>query len=225
MAFEPAFEILSMLRFQDTIAGFASINHRLSPYPDHPTNPSSPSDPSRNAKHPDHLVDVSKAMIFLETKYGISSGFLLVGHSAGATLAFQVQEQFENFKIPIPLGVLGVEGIYDIPVLVKTYESISDYREFIENAFGPDEAVWENASPARSEKPAAWENAKAIIIAHSDEDELLDKRQADVMMTRLQQSISCRGKTHYFLATGHHDEIWKEGHELARLVEDALALL
>lgn len=225
MTLEPAFEILSMLPFQDTIAGFASINHRLSPYPDHPTDPSSPDDPSRNAKHPDHLVDVSKAVISLETKYGISSGFLLVGHSAGATLAFQIQEQFEDLKIPIPLGVLGVEGIYDIRLLVKTYESIPAYREFVENAFGPDEVMWENASPARSKTPAAWEKAKAIIIAHSDEDELLNRRQADVMMKRLQQSTSCRSKSHYFPATGHHDEIWKNGHELARLIENALALL
>jgi kynurenine formamidase len=225
MALEPAFDILSVLRFQDTIAGFASINHRLSPYPDHPTKPSSPDDPSRNAKHPDHLVDISKAMTFLETKYGISSGFLLVGHSAGATLAFQIQEQFENSKIPIPLGVLGVEGIYDIPLLVETYESIPAYREFIENAFGPDEVVWDNASPARSKKPEAWDKAKAIIIAHSDEDELLNRRQADVMMKRLQQSTSCKDRTHYFPATGHHDGIWKDGHELARLIENALALL
>jgi kynurenine formamidase len=225
MALEPAFEILSMLRFQDTISGFASINHRLSPYPDHPTNPSSPDDCSRNAKHPDHLVDVSKAMIFLEGKYGISNGFLLVGHSAGATLAFQIQEQFGDMKIPVPLGVLGVEGIYDIPALVKTYERMPAYREFVENAFGPDEMVWENASPACSKKPSVWGKAKAIIIAHSDEDELLNRTQTDAMMKRLQQSKTCRDKIHYFPATGHHDEIWKDGHELARLIENALALL
>src|ERR1700736_1636880 len=127
MALEPAYEILSVLRFQTTIAGFASINHRLSPYPDHAIYPSSPDDCSRNAIHPDHLVDVSKALIFLEGKYGIGSGFLLVGHSAGATIAFQIQEQFEGFNIPIPLGVLGVEGIYDIPELVKAYNTISAY--------------------------------------------------------------------------------------------------
>jgi kynurenine formamidase len=225
MALEPALEILSVPRFHDSIAGFASINHRLSPYPDHRTNPSSPCDPSRNAKHPDHLADISKAITFLEREYGISKGFLLVGHSAGATLAFQIQEEFENFKIPIPLGVLGVEGIYDIPVLVKTYESIPAYKEFVENAFGPDEVVWENASPAHSKMPAAWDKAGAIIIAHSDEDELLDRRQADAMMKRLQQSPSRRDKTHYFPATGQHDEIWKDGHELARLIENALALL
>jgi kynurenine formamidase len=225
MALEPAFEILSVLHLQKAIAGFASINHRLSPYPEHPIYPSSPGDCSRNAKHPDHLVDVSKALIFLEDKYGIGSGFLLVGHSAGATLAFQIQEQFEGLNIPIPLGVLGVEGIYNIPELVKTYESIPAYREFVENAFGRDEMMWENASPACSKNFAAWEKAKAVVIAHSDEDELLNRVQADVMMKRLHQSISCRDKSHYFPATGRHDEIWKDGHELARLIENALALL
>lgn len=170
-------------------------------------------------------MDVSKALIFLEERYGIGSGFLLVGHSAGATLAFQIQEQFEGLNIPIPLGVLGVEGIYNIPELVKTYESIPAYREFVENAFGRDEMIWENASPACSKNFAAWEKAKAVVIAHSDEDELLNRVQADMMMKRLHQSISCRNKSHYFPATGRHDEIWKDGHELARLIENALALL
>jgi kynurenine formamidase len=225
MTLEPAFEILSVLRFQNSISGFASINHRLSPYPNHPTNPSSPNDPSRNAKHPDHLLDVSRALGFLEKKYSISSGFLLVGHSAGATLAFQIHEQCEGFEVPIPLGVLGVEGIYDIPDLVNTYEKIPAYRQFIENAFGLDEMVWKHASPTSSKEPAVWEKAKGIIIAHSDEDELLSRKQADLMMKRLQEPAKYGDKTHYFPATGRHDEIWKNGHELARLIETALALL
>jgi kynurenine formamidase len=176
-------------------------------------------------RHPDHLVDVSKALIFLEEEYGMGSGFLLVGHSAGATLAFQIQEHCEGLDIPIPVGVLGVEGIYDIPKLVLDYKNIPAYRKFVENAFGLDEVIWENASPTRSTTPAAWEKARAIVIAHSDEDELLNKMQADLMMNRLYQSTSCRDKSHFFPATGRHDEIWKEGHELARLIENTLALL
>lgn len=225
MALEPAFEILSVEPFQNTIAGFASINHRLSPYPNHPTYPSSPDDHSRNAKHPDHLMDVSKALIFLDRKYGVSNGYLLVGHSAGATLALQIQEQFEGFNVPVPLCVLGVEGIYNIPELVKAYESIPGYREFVENAFGRDENVWVGASPALSKSPTVWEKAKVIIIAHSDDDELLNRMQADLMMARLHKSKRCREKSYYFPAAGHHDEIWRDGHELARLIENALALL
>lgn len=225
MAFEPAFEILSVLHIQNFISGYASINHRLSPYPNHPTNPSSPDDPSRCAKHPDHLLDVSRALAYLEKKYGIDNGFLLVGHSAGATIAFQIHEQCEEFEVPVPLGVLGIGGIYDIPDLVKAYEKIPAYRQFVENAFGPEEMIWKSASPAFSTEPAAWEKAKAIVIAHSDEDELLSKRQEDLMMKRLQGTAKYRDKTHYFPATGQHDEIWKNGHELARLIEAALALL
>lgn len=224
MTFEPAFEILSVLRLQNSISGFASINYRLSPYPNHPTNPSSPNDPSRNAKHPDHHLDVSRALTFLEKKYGISNGFLLIGHSAGATLAFQIHEQCEGLEVPKALGVLGIEGIYDIPDLVKTYEEIPAYRQFIENAFGPDEMDWKSASPASSKEPAVWKKAKAIIIAHSDEDELLSRRQADLMLKPLQETAKYRDKTYYFPAAGHHDEIWRNGHELARLIEAALAL-
>ena len=107
MTLKPAMEILSSnSSLQKSICGFASINYRLSPYLDHPQNPSTADDPARNAKHPDHVVDVSKALAFLENKYNISSGYLLVGHSAGATLAFQIQETCENFSVPRPLGVL-----------------------------------------------------------------------------------------------------------------------
>jgi hypothetical protein len=168
------------------------------------------------------LADVSRALIFLERKYGISSGFLLVGHSVGATLSFQIQERFEGFSVPIPIGVLGVEGIYDIPELVKANESITTYRELVNNAFGSDENVWKLASPACAEKPAAWEKAEVIVVAHSDQDELCPRAQADIMMKRLHESASYRERSHYFPAIGQHDEIWKEGHELARLIGNVL---
>jgi len=225
MAFGPAFELLSVLRFQQSIAGFASINYRLSPYSDHPVRPSSLDDPSRNAKHPDHLLDVSRALAFLEKEYSISSGYLLVGHSAGATMAFQLQEQNKEIRVPVPLGILGVEGIYDLPELVKTYEAFPVYKQFVTDAFGSKETVWENASPASSDGPAAWMKAKAIMIAYSDEDELIDRRQAELMLGRVRNIPGLKERAHYFTACGRHDDIWKDGHELQRLIEKALELI
>lgn len=88
-SFKPTVDILSAS--ESGVVGFASINYRLSRYPNHGTKPSSPEDPSRNAEHPDHLNDVTRALIFLEKIYGISGRYLLAGHSCGATLAFQVR--------------------------------------------------------------------------------------------------------------------------------------
>ncbi len=226
MAFaQPAIEILSIGKLQKSICGFASIDYRLSPYTYHSINPSSPNDPSRNAKHPDHVVDVSKALAFMEKEYNISRGYLLLGHSAGATLAFQIQAQCEELKVPQPLGILGVAGIYDLGELVKTHDTIPIYKQLVINAFGDDETVWKNASPTSSMQPAAWEKAKAIVIAHSGGDELIDRWQSELMFERVWKTFGSTDNVHLLEASGFHDEIWKEGHELARLVGKALAFL
>ncbi|CAD0107241.1 unnamed protein product [Aureobasidium uvarum] len=47
------------------VAGFVSLDYRLSPYPSHPTSPSSPGDDSRNVQHPEHLNDILAALFFL----------------------------------------------------------------------------------------------------------------------------------------------------------------
>ena len=57
--------------------GYASINYRLPPLPSHATDPSSPDDRSRNTKHPDHVNDVTKALLFLEQNYGIYELYVL----------------------------------------------------------------------------------------------------------------------------------------------------
>lgn len=226
MTFKPAIEILaSDTSCQNSFAGFASINYRLSPYPDHPRNPSTPRDCARNAKHPDHIMDVSKGLAFLEDKYNISRGFLLAGHSAGATLAFQAQEFCGSSSVPIPLGVLGVDGIYALKELTMNYESIPAYKRFVVNAFGPDEVVWMQASPYSSKQPAAWEKAKAVILAHSEEDELLDFTQTRLMCDRAQKTPGHQRTLHFLPAKGNHDQIWKQGNELARLIKEALDLL
>ncbi|KAI7696864.1 hypothetical protein KC353_g17306, partial [Hortaea werneckii] len=61
-SFTKAQNLLLQSRETDQIAGFASINYRLSPYPSHPQSPSDPSDPARNAHHPDHLNDILDAL-------------------------------------------------------------------------------------------------------------------------------------------------------------------
>ncbi|KAL2397051.1 hypothetical protein ABEF95_002223 [Exophiala dermatitidis] len=71
------------------IAGYASINYRLSPHhqkaPQDPTK--TPKYELRDARWPDHIHDVVQAIAHLQQKYGFGENYLLVGHSVGATMA------------------------------------------------------------------------------------------------------------------------------------------
>ncbi|KAI7463581.1 hypothetical protein KC351_g15826 [Hortaea werneckii] len=150
--------LLCQSREIDQIAGFASINYRLSPYPSHPTSPSDPADPARNAHHPDHLTDVLDALRHLQDTFGFGTRYLLVGHSCGATLAFQAaMMQLPSSSPPAslvtpPLALLAVEGLYDLPALLSHHASDPSpiYQHLISNAFGPNPSDWAAASPAIS---------------------------------------------------------------------------
>lgn len=171
----------SILRDKDLpISGFASISYRLSAHPNHPQDlrNTAPND-FQDAKHPDHIGDVEAALALLQNTYGFGGRYILVGHSCGATLAFQVvmgavsghREQAFNGggentdtstgvvsatpgPLPPPLtahptAIVGVAGIYDLRRLRDTHHDISAYREFIEGAFGANELLWDGVSPAQ----------------------------------------------------------------------------
>ncbi|KAJ5562051.1 hypothetical protein N7535_003486 [Penicillium sp. DV-2018c] len=168
----------SILRHADLpISGFASISYRLSAHPNHPQDPgnTAPND-LRDAKHPDHIRDVEAALAFLQKTHGFGARYILVGHSCGATLAFQAvmgaisehrEQAFaggaensgsntgaESGPLPLPLtaqpiAIVGVAGIYDLRRLRDSHRDISAYQEFLEGAFGTDEMVWDGVSPAQ----------------------------------------------------------------------------
>ncbi|KFY42270.1 hypothetical protein V494_02489, partial [Pseudogymnoascus sp. VKM F-4513 (FW-928)] len=100
---------------------------------------------------------------------------MLVGHSCGATLAFQVPITAPGGEaLPVPRCILGSEGIYDIPSLVAR-NSHPAYREFVTAAFGDDESAWVAASPLlahrdRDAKDRLWEEVGIVFISHSEED-------------------------------------------------------
>lgn len=73
-------------------------------------------------------------------------------------------------------GVLGVSGIYDIPLLVNTFPS---YLDFITQAFGHDKTKYLDASPVS--KASKSLDHKPIVIAHSQADSLINNDQAKVM--------------------------------------------
>lgn len=161
------------------IAGFASISYRLSSHPNHPQKQATTSpNEFRSAKHPDHIRDVEAALAFLQNTYGFGARYILVGHSCGATLAFQavmgaVANHREQASIGVddsetgsetissspgplpprlsaqPIAIVGIGGIYDLRKLLHTHRDIPAYREFIEGAFGLEELVWDGVSPAQ----------------------------------------------------------------------------
>lgn len=94
----------------------ASLNYRLSTA-------------DNGVEHPDHMNDVLTALDFLRRNYDLQN-CVLVGHSAGATLAVQV---FHEFRRQV-LGMILFNGIYDLESLVDEYP---DYNGFVSAAFGP----------------------------------------------------------------------------------------
>jgi acetyl esterase/lipase len=225
-SFEPAVSELWNSSMRGSIAGFASINYRLSPYPSHPANPSSPDDPSRNVRYPTHLLDVEHAILYLRDQYNIANRYILVGHSAGATMAFELRNWYVHNKIPTPAAVLGVEGIYHFEAFIKAHSEVPVYQDFMENAF-PDKTLWEKAAPYTNRECdfATWEHAKAVIIAHSDQDELVEKAQALFMLERASMTPRFKEKVHFLEASGSHDEIWQSGHILADLITKSIKIL
>ncbi|MCJ1394709.1 hypothetical protein MMC18_007589 [Xylographa bjoerkii] len=216
------------------IAGIASINYRLSPYLTHPTNPSSPDDVARNARHPAHVEDVIDAISWLQKEYDIGEEYVLVGHSCGATIAFQVvMGQWHptariasgtgDFKMPH--AMVGVEGIYDLFQLKESYkhsEYAAIYQEFLEGAFGKDETEWLTASPGNADFAHSWKNGKLAVIAWSKDDGLVDGLQLFIMRKHLQEEENEKRKDLIVQLTGKHDEIWQNGTQLANAIKFAL---
>ncbi|OJK00449.1 hypothetical protein ASPACDRAFT_43036 [Aspergillus aculeatus ATCC 16872] len=256
------------------LAGFASINYRLSPHPDHPQdrNSTSPTE-YRAARHPDHIADVQAALAFLQRKYGFGDRYILVGHSCGATLAFQsVMGSFRGNQTTTsnsglvdgdgghdgrdgavggsggiglglgggsvaigPQAILGTAGIYDLRGLRDDHVQIAAYQQFIEEAFGEEEALWDAVSPAavgdeRDGVVGGWTAGRLAVLAHSPEDELVNARQHEVMKKALepwveaaaasssQGSGSSRRRVELLPIKGAHDDCWDKGIELARAI-------
>ncbi|RDL42267.1 uncharacterized protein BP5553_02246 [Venustampulla echinocandica] len=227
MSFEPAVTALSNLPIRSSIAGFVSINYRLSPYPSHSKYPSPPDDPSRNVQHPCHLEDVGHALLYLDGKYGIEDRYMLVGHSAGATMAFGLYlSLLPDRPLPRPACVLGIAGIYDFDAFVEAHKSIPVYQQFMESAF-PERSAWHQVSPSTglTGYDPLWERAKIIVISNSDEDQLVEKEQDSYMLKRVKSRLDGHQQIHSLAASGGHNEIWQSGHILAGLIVQSMQWL
>ncbi|UNI19062.1 Arylformamidase [Purpureocillium takamizusanense] len=216
--------------FDAAVRGYISVDYRLSPHQDYPQDPAQTPKPElRIAKHPDHVLDIRAALHFLDTEYQISRGYILVGHSAGAMLAFQalmgqsaLARQQPRGPIPLPVAIIGISGIYDLVGLNSRKEG---YDGFISAAFGKDQKVWQAASPATfgGSFKETWSGSPLAILAHSPEDTLVDMPEIDSMAAKLSEDginiVAVRD------LSGEHDEVWKDGSQLASLVAQALQRL
>lgn len=186
-----------------TDANAASVNYRLSPHSSYPDLAS-----NNSAKHPDHLEDVMTALRYLHRVY-LMNEYILVGHSAGATLAFQVLSRLQDDRsvngLALPSAIFGVEGIYGLTSLVDEYP---DYAAFIEAAFGEGRNdAWEGASPSvqglRGYKGM-------VVLAQSDEDELLSWRQTEEMKQRCEETLGVGGEIRVIKLIGSHNGVLEE---------------
>ncbi|KAL5341800.1 Alpha/Beta hydrolase protein [Aspergillus crustosus] len=212
------------------ITGLASISYRLSPHPSHPQSSNDTETPPvalRDAKHPDHFDDVQTALRFLQERFGFGGRYVLVGHSCGATLAFQsvipalVAQGGKDQGYATPIAVLGMAGIYNLRLLRDKHKSVSAYQEFIEGAFGGDEKVWNSVSPGVVGVDG-WESGRVVVLAQSKGDTLIDGAQSEGMKKALEswENYGSKGerKVHALEIEGEHDEAWEKGSELARAI-------
>lgn len=152
--------------------------------------------------------------------------YVLVGHSCGATLAFQVPEvDGRGGDVPKPCCVVGSEGIYDLPSLVERNQH-PFYREFVVSTFGDDETTWTAASPCRAGPSSKlWGKTGVLLISHSDEDEYVEKAQSLDMLDHIKATKTAEQEAVYVPAEGKHDEVHEKGGEMARIIEVALKMV
>ncbi|KAJ4388590.1 hypothetical protein N0V93_006048 [Gnomoniopsis smithogilvyi] len=212
------------------IAGFASLNYRLSPHPQFAQDLAhTPSWGTRTATHPDHLRDVLAGLRFLQGRFGFGSDYVFCGHSAGAFLNYQVlleeaclegQHEEAGAEVKLPVAVVGFEGIYDLSGLNQRMKGT--YSGFIEAAFGKDEnGRWDVASPATAKGSyKAWSDGvgKLAVLVQSPDDELVDMAECDTMEARLRKDGVEKLKVYRDLKGGHF-EVLQDG-SFARVISE-----
>jgi acetyl esterase/lipase len=189
-------------------------NYRLSPIVKHPAH----TDDIHTALQ--LLLIPSRSSHFLGTEgedptpsFEYSSVWI-AGHSAGAHIAASLVLDAPNFtSSPSPspgserdpsmlsriTGVIGIEGIYDVDLLLKNFPS-DFYRSFIEQAFGnrsipysereseENRLPYEDVNAAKYDLPPSRTADKLHwVIVHSREDDLVDLVQAENMGAHLRR--------------------------------------
>lgn len=147
--------------------------------------------------------------------------------STGATAEGETESRVEP-----PIAILGVEGIYNFHLIIKTVppKVRDNYVKPTQGAFGKDEEVWLEASPAQYSAAAytrSWGGGRhLVIVAHSREDELVDWEQVRAIREVFSERVEGdRIKFEVIELKGKHYEVWEKGQELARAIAEAIRRL
>lgn len=215
-SFHPAVSLLAAAQgdtASKTIAGYASLNYRLSPSTKQPQDPSTtPKFELRAAAWPEPLDDVCAGIRDLQSKYSFGSNYVLAGHSVGATLAFLAAVKCKDHGIVAPKAVLGLSGIYDFPLL---HQSHPEYEALTFNSMtrGAEVAASPSVYDAEIYKAAG---VSCVLLAHSRDDGLVPWNQVDAMTQLLQEGGE--GYVRVLELFGKHNDIWADGKEVSRAV-------
>ncbi|KXH39509.1 hypothetical protein CNYM01_13268 [Colletotrichum nymphaeae SA-01] len=203
------------------IAGIASLDYRLSALPGVQPN-NTPINELQNARWPDHLNDAVAALKDLNKHYPIDGNYIVSGHSVGAQIAFfAALETLKDPAVPKPAAVLGISGIYDLPLLHITNP---DYDYLVLNAMREDQLV--EASPSKVDaKQYAALDLEAFVLAHSRNDGLVPWDQVKSIEATLDSLPEVESKTHLVELDGAHNDIWRGGVQLAKAFTETLAIL
>ena len=157
--------------------------------------------------------------------------YILTGHSTGGSLVYQALMSTWAPRAPPPippLVILGVSGIYDLSLYVTDHP---DQESIIKNAFGHDVGVWEAASSALNVGKRGWRNPQLAMLAHSRDDQEVDEGQPQTMLQALEDHPGEYGddgrqrRNRLMMLMGQHNELWEEGTELARAIEEAVEMV
>lgn len=224
-----------LLRDQSVLAkivAFVSLDYYLSPFPSDETNPSSPTDPARNTHHPANMQDIGRALQYLQETYSMQDRYILTGHSTGASIIYQglISTWRPRVQSPIPtLDVLRVSGIYDLSPYITDPQ---DRESIINNVFGHDVGFWEAASLDDGQKE--WRNPLLAMRVYSGDDQEVDEGQPQTILHVVEGLEDPTGdygddgrqrRNRLLMLTGQHNELWKEGTELARAIEEAVDMV
>lgn len=184
-----------------------SLDYRLSP----------------EVKHPQHLIDVLLALGAIRQKCGIDQ-VTLCGHSVGATLITQILDykeilrkyhvQLDALPLPQVSGAIYLDGIYNIPAMLKEYP---EYLGFVEEAFNGNEYSTHSNLISCNAQPGSY-NIKHTVI-HSTVDELLSLQQPKLFIDWLQRSGAPQVE-HIYDDFGKHNDVYSDP-AVARLVIEA----
>jgi kynurenine formamidase len=139
-------------------------------------------------------------------------------------------------------------GIYNFPLFLRNHlpptcpEEVSRiYNDIISGAFGSDSAVYQRVSPVAGKYGEEnWPEGRLIVLAHSYEDELVERAQRDVMCVALDREgwsiVMEDGDEEADVGSGRrvlevrdikgaHDFVWEDGEQSAKLIAEVVQRL